>query len=516
MKKGVFRFPMIKVEGGSSPDPAVYCPAAGYIPDPEILHPPIPLPETTPESITCICNASVSHWRCLTNGFNFTKSGAGLYQYKIYDNTATLIDSFTTSANAIDFDFPTASGYYTVEVSLSSPNYFTAFYRSLETTILHDSCIEAIIFNCPNLTGFNQRGNNNISNVSFASGTLGAINGLYLALASCKKINYFNPGYENLSTVQRLDEAFKDSSLLRLDISELNSPGLTYSNGMVQGCKYITEVIMPSVWYSNRNYGMFRDTPRMVKIVLPITWSPSGTPSSDLTYLFYNCGVEHEIELPSMSYIKNVGNMFYKCYNVPIIRLKGNWTGLTQSSFSNFITDCASLKILEMPRITSITSTAVTIFSTIHTALKNYIGPDVGFVNFPTANSPLESITGEHDTSAFSVLPTAVIIPTGALVRANLSTLQCSKLRVQRFVCGTSAATKFTVLNSLEIDWTNSSWASTISPQLSVSAAINATEINRILTALPTVTGKTADFRYCDGYATCDKTIATAKGWTML
>jgi hypothetical protein len=36
MKKGAFRFPMIKVDGGGgeSPDPAVFCPANGYIPNP--------------------------------------------------------------------------------------------------------------------------------------------------------------------------------------------------------------------------------------------------------------------------------------------------------------------------------------------------------------------------------------------------------------------------------------------------------------------------------------------------
>lgn len=29
MKKGAFRFSMIKIDGGESPNPAIYCPANG-------------------------------------------------------------------------------------------------------------------------------------------------------------------------------------------------------------------------------------------------------------------------------------------------------------------------------------------------------------------------------------------------------------------------------------------------------------------------------------------------------
>jgi hypothetical protein len=40
-------------------------------------------------------------------------------------------------------------------------------------------------------------------------------------------------------------------------------------------------------------------------------------------------------------------------------------------------------------------------------------------------------------------------------------------------------------------------------------------QLNTIFTALPTVTGKTINITGCTGAATCDKTIATNKGWTV-
>lgn len=67
---------------------------------------------------------------------------------------------------------------------------------------------------------------------------------------------------------------------------------------------------------------------------------------------------------------------------------------------------------------------------------------------------------------------------------------------------------------SVEIDWANSAYSGS-APQLTLYGNMNATELNRIFTALPTVTGKTIDVRGNPGYSTCNKTIATAKGWTV-
>jgi hypothetical protein len=75
-------------------------------------------------------------------------------------------------------------------------------------------------------------------------------------------------------------------------------------------------------------------------------------------------------------------------------------------------------------------------------------------------------------------------------------------------------------LSSFECDWANVEAANSYGQTISFGfryMSFEQPEIDRIFNALPTLTGAgTIDFRNNPGYATCDKTIATAKGWTVL
>lgn len=509
--------------GGSSPDPAIYCPANGYIPDPEILHPPIPLPETTPESIICICNAAIGGWKAATHKYRLFKGSGTAFRYTIYDNTGTEIDTFTDNTQYIDFDFPDSIGYYTVKITIEGTGgYFTGFYNNDSFTILYDDCVEAIILNTPtNGIQFTRRYSKNFKNLEFANAaTFEKSTDLSYMVIRCDNFNYFKfpeADYSLLNALFSMMQSFAYSAIRKLDLSKFNdATGLYLTDSLCKDCKYLDEFIFPSNWSGRRLSNMFQNTTRLRKLLLPDTWITStGTHDSSMTYFIANSAVEGELVFEQITGVTTFSDFANICPNLEILRFKGTYS-LISSGTQRIINQCPSLRIFEMPRSIGTTVISGFPFDTSSVKLEQYIGPDIGYCGMPTANSPLTSITGEHDTSGLSTLPAVVTIPTGALVRAALSTLQMAKLRTQRFVCGTSAATKFTVLNTLEIDWANSSWASATSPQLSISAALSATEINRILTALPTVTGKTADFRYCDGYATCDKTIATAKGWTML
>jgi hypothetical protein len=67
----------------------------------------------------------------------------------------------------------------------------------------------------------------------------------------------------------------------------------------------------------------------------------------------------------------------------------------------------------------------------------------------------------------------------------------------------------------MQIDFANSPFTGT-SPQLLLCAAFDATELNRIMNELPVVSGgQIMDIGGCDGYYTCDRSIATTKGWTI-
>jgi len=67
----------------------------------------------------------------------------------------------------------------------------------------------------------------------------------------------------------------------------------------------------------------------------------------------------------------------------------------------------------------------------------------------------------------------------------------------------------------VDIDYANSTYGGS-SPQIDLRYnSLSNTEIDRIFTALPSVTGKTIVVKGNPGAATCTPTIATAKGWTV-
>lgn len=96
----------------------------------------------------------------------------------------------------------------------------------------------------------------------------------------------------------------------------------------------------------------------------------------------------------------------------------------------------------------------------------------------------------------------------------ELAVFQQPTLRVSQFAIGYSD-TFLSPMTEVEIDWANSSFSGSVNPQLGLRAQLDATELNRIMGLLPSVSGKTILISRCPGYTNCDTTIATAKGWIV-
>lgn len=500
---------LVKKAGGGNPDPAVYCPTNGYILDPDIYIPPVILPESIVESIIFICNASVGNWRFNTYQYTLGKTGSDSYLYEVFNSLGTLVDSFNSAATRVDFDFPTNDAYYTVRISLPVATTYFANFNGGSTPSLHEDCVEYIIVNTTLLYWFSMLGNTKLNGIEFKSGSMAAINDFSYLFRGCKSMKSWKPAFGSFTGLSNMVYMFAESGLEKIDLTDLASD-LDLCDYLFAACKYLSEVVMPAVWTGNRNNSMFLNTVRLRKLVLPTEWVPNGTPNTSMASFLAGSGVEGELEFPSMPYITGMASFITNCPNIEVLRLKGDWSGLT--ALGSIAIGSPSLHTLETPRILNNTIGTSSPVNATNTGLRYYIGPDIGFVTFPI-NAGLVSITGEHDTSGLAAQPA---INTSTTFRTTLTVFQAIKLRCSRFNIGTSAATKFTVLTTLELDWANSNWSSTTAPQLAIAAALPAAELNRIMTALPVVVGKTLDIRYCDGYATCDKTIATAKGWTVL
>jgi hypothetical protein len=502
--------PVKTTSGGSNPDPSVYCPANGYIPDPEVLHPEFPLPEATVESITFICNAVTSNWQGATREMRIGIDGASERLYELFDTDGNLLNSWTSTPDFMDFNFPTNDRYYVVKVSVTN-GIIEHYYNNTNSVSPYNDCIEAAIFNTPNIKGISFIGNLNFKQVEFKC-SLDNLLSLYEFAKYCINFTHFKFPQNNFPMLQRLDAMFEGSGIQKIDLRNIVAPNLDYINGMAKDCLYLSEFHFMPTCNAKRAYDVLYNTPRLAKFTM-YTSAPNlglGFTSTGLMRMFQNSSLEGEITVPENTYGTSISSMFYGCDFLTKIKFVGHWPQL--SNGTNALAYCPGLIEAEMPRTVKPTAQITSVFNSSTSALEIYKGPDIGYIAFPVS-SKLVSITGDHDTSGYSSHP-YVSVYTGA--RNTLATFNCPKLRCSRFLFSTSSYSKFALITSLEIDWANSDWSSTYTPTISIVAAIDSTEINRILTALPIVTGKTIDVRYCDGYATCDPSIATAKGWTVL
>jgi len=102
-----------------------------------------------------------------------------------------------------------------------------------------------------------------------------------------------------------------------------------------------------------------------------------------------------------------------------------------------------------------------------------------------------------------------------ALMNSYLLTSYKQLFKASRLFIRGDTLGRNTAIKSIDINWAGSLFTAT-SPQVYITEnMLDATELNRIFTALPTLVGKTINVKGNPGAATCDPTIATAKGWTV-
>lgn len=506
---------------GGNPNPATYCPANGYILDPSIYIPPVSVPESTEDSIIFICNAARGNFDLQTRNIELSaNAGGAVYEYKVYDSANVLVDSFTSSVKWVNFNFPSNTGYYTVKITIQQSNYhFTGCWNSGSSVAL-EGCFEAAIFNTPSLYIFGLAGMKNLKSVNFIS-SVSSIGTMARSFEWCTSLEYFKikSTDNNLPLLYNIAALFNYCyGLKSVDLSEmiLTKQATTFLAEWVFGnARNCTDIKLPAYFPVTRLYGLFSGTLKLTNLQM-FTNNDAQLTESLLSGVFYNCGYEGDIVFPELKLMPNtnISDFFNGC-RARYVKMVGDWSNVTLANY--IFNNMPLVEEIETPRKLSATIiTGSSCFNTVMPALKKYIGPDVGFMGVPAADCPLQSITGESDTPTLTGTNQATVtIPTGASVRANLTVLQMVKLRVRRFLAGTTAATKFANLTTLEIDWANSSWADVTVPQLAISANLDSTEINRIFNALPVVSAKTLNLWFCTGYSAADKTIATNKGWLL-
>lgn len=518
MKKGAFRFPMIKVEGGIPPgyidttDPEALYNACvitgGYIPDPTIYIPPVIAPESSTDSIIYIVNGSCGTW--YSQSANTTRVGTNPLRFQVFDKDLNELYDNEITGDA-EFAFPSATEFYSVKISATGGDYFTRVFSSAGSTSPRFG-IEGCIVNAP---------------------LLNSLQGAFQYNYNFKWI-LFNSTLVNVTTMYG---AFQYTNLLKFEFIEDEYPNLIDISFAFIGCKLFTSnpfratqlfPVLEKMENAFNTTGVNRFTfplslPSMLsflqvcsgcsslQVVDMFTYAPLAT---NIGSMFNGCDIRHPLIFPEMpaatgaSYIVNNNNQ------LPKIKFQGDYDSLTgiQSSFAN----AYLLKEIEYPRKIS-GSSATTPYSS-NTSLQKIILPDIITATNPTIpfyfiGSLIESIGDCDNSAALDANQADISVPNiAAIATVNHPKLRCKRVQVG----GTSIAQKNPNITTFIIDWANSKYLYATAPQIRINAIFNAAWLDAMMTALPTVSaGQVADLGNSNGYKDCDHTIANAKGWTV-
>ena len=318
-------------------------------------------------------------------------------------------------------------------------------------------------------------------------------------------------------------------------------------NSMFSNCFSLDEIIVPT-GYTITSMTSFCFSCRSLKnLVLP---NNSQNDITSLASLASNAGKLKTVTLPtSLTGVTSMITMFQNCYSLESVVFPASMPSLSQAS--NAFNTCSSLESLTLPTtiLGNNTATFQTAFAncyrlkelvypaTITTptmnnmtgefqncySLKSVTLPATQLTSVSTATNLFNncySLTGitnsnflGNNSTATTTYVNGTTMGTGSRSMQSLSfSCKFSKLELQ----GTGSGANQSALSSLRLLNNGAGQYGGSSPQINVSfTSMDATALNQLFTDLPTITSKTITVVGCPGAATCDTSIATAKGWTV-
>ena len=500
---------------GVSIDPAIYCPANGYPDptDPEVLaaicpvggyyDPDEPIPYTPEEGVPEIVPTDGEIVLIMTNALDaavntqVTISNATQARYTILGNNDDVLHTTTVNNNATFYyqfpvgGIPLGSGLYgyKVVISAATTGTITAFKFNTKTGFAPTGwpVLEAHI-KCPTLTSLADAFNNQryLKKVVFY-GDHNALTNLGNCVINCRNLVEFhaNVSMNNLIT---LGSTFEETHSLEILTLPASLPALT------------------SIVRTFRYCGLKASPP------LPVSLPECMSMNLAFSYMQRLKGTLYIPDAPkclTLTYVASYNPLVEK------IVFRGSYIPNNTTSIA-CCHDCPSLLEIDMGNVWG--KDGVTFVLQL---MMNVGTPLIKKIKLP--NKFLGTVNGfsiGSDTAYVTELSTAdwsdctVIGQVGAyypsLLRFDQPTLRLSLgvLSVM-FLSSRPGLT-----NYINIDFANSTYA--VQGVVITRAQLSKEEIDRIFTALPTVTSATTiNVTINPGYATCDKTIAQAKGWTV-
>lgn len=458
---------------GVTIDPAIFCDYHGYVYDPPYTepeeYPTLPIP--TDQSIELIVTDEITKTiRVSVNNSRLT----------IYDSTnSPVYDANYTSNSTITL--PTTGGTPTDKGNLFRVRFapqvglnISAFYN------FYGGCIIAK-FNVPFVGYFANafRYADNVLEAVYFYGAHDAITRLDYAFYNKSKLKTLQLPTSLNAATQMDNMCYGTTSLKTLKMPS-SLPEMTTWENIFRLSKNITSISIPAMPKLTTFYCSFYDAINLRNV----TFASSNYPECTSLYNAFRATIVEKITIPAMDKCTTAYGMFWECQFLEEAIFPDEMP--LMSLFFQVFYQCGNLRKVKIPNMPVLTDIGGIFGSS----------PLISTINTPTFG------TGSVGATSFFNGTTSKII--------NFS---WPTLRIIAFTISSGTG----MIETIDIDWENSVISTTVTTPISIpNQKLSATEINRIFNALPSVTGRQIDVRGNPGYATCDKTIAQAKGYIVL
>lgn len=382
--------------------------------------------------------------------------------------------------------------------------------------------------------------NSPIIAAAFGGQYLTSLSSAFIVVKACCSYNLKYVYIKSLANCTSANNAFeKCKALERVDFPSSFGSVSNLTN-MFLDCSALKSVKLPDSWGDVTNASnMFRSCYALLEVVLPTTWGRV----QQVVNMFYYCYSLKTVLLPvNWGDIYNANAMFDHCYNIDNIKLPDSWGNV---SFANyFFAFCSSLKNLTMFSSFGNVSDASYMFVNC-TSLQHITLPSTwgGYLTKATAMfsgcTALKSVTLPTQFSIASSFDLSYIFDSchalrtinnfggigwengeldlsEIIVQANLITgVLTFSCKIKKLSIKAESAADRLGITGIRLTNPNSTFSG-YTQHINVSYCnMNAESLNLLFGDLPVLSGKTIIVTGNPGAATCDPTIATAKGWTV-
>jgi hypothetical protein len=485
-------------------DPDLVCLEDGWIKPESPYTPPVPIIDPTNENeIVLLSEATGSMFIRIRASL----SAAGNVTYTTYDLYGNVLEAVTVAHGTVyhlDMTLYPSHIFFVTHITVvtAAINIVTLAQMSM-TGFITNWPIRYVKYNTPYLNTLANiwRNNTYLQRVDFMS-DLNAVD-LATNVFEGTKIPYMRfPAMDNCTS---LASAFANNTVIYKLIFPTTLPKVTTLASLLSGATAMSELYLPQSMPELTNMqNMCYNATAMRIIKLPLSMPKLNSITQAFRPLTL---IQGDLLFPDCPLMSTGTGAFSNCGGNKLGFLFGNQDAAS-SDWNNMFYGVTADTVI-MPK--TMNAGAVNMNQTFWTAkCKHIIMPDVFLINTTIAatsawtnTTELLTIKGDCD------FPNGGSFGVVQILTTTLLTMECPKMVVTNLIIGTNGGK----LTKVDIDYENSAWAAGIC--INLRGDLSSAEIDRIFTALPSI-ARTIDVRYNTGYAGCDPSIATAKGWTVL